>query len=56
VTVTATKIIVRDISKALAWARKTAKSDSKPQKSNSNGESSPEPLVVPKLERGSCLC
>jgi hypothetical protein len=46
------KIIIRDIHKALVWAHKTEKSDSKPRNSNSNEQSSPEPLVVPKLERG----
>ena len=49
------KIIICNIHKALVQARKTEKSDSKPQNSNSNEQSSPEPLVVPKLERGSCL-
>ena len=47
-------IIVCDICKALVQACKTAKSDSKPQNSNSNEQSSPEPLVVPKLEKGLC--
>ena len=50
-TVTVTEIIVRNIRKALARARKTAMSESKPRE-YSKEQSGPEPLVVPKLVKG----